>query len=128
VVIAGPAASSTTTGALQVQGGLGVTGAAYHGSVYDNGNRVVSTSSGAGNLTISSTAVTLTATGLGAVTTGAANYTPVITTDAYGRIATIANTAISLPWGQVTGTPTTIAGYGITDGLTTSSTIDGGSY
>ena len=128
VAASGTSSSSTTTGALVVVGGAGISGAVYAGSVYDSGNRVLSTTSGAGNVTISGTSVTLTATGLGAVTTGAANYTAIITTDAYGRIATIANTAISLPWSQVTNTPTTLAGYGITDALSTSSTIDGGTY
>jgi hypothetical protein len=33
--------TSTSTGALQVAGGAGIAGAVYAGSVYDNGNRVV---------------------------------------------------------------------------------------
>ena len=88
----------------------------------------VSDSTGAGNLTITGNVINLTATGPGAVTRGSASYIPVITTDAYGRIASIANTAASIPFSSITSTPTTLSGYGITDGLSTSSTIDGGTY
>jgi hypothetical protein len=88
----------------------------------------VSDSSGAGNLTITGNLINLTAAGPGAVTTGSASYIPVITTDAYGRIASVANTAVSIPFSSITSTPTSLSGYGITDALSTSSTIDGGTY
>ena len=87
--------TSTTTGALRVDGGAGIAGALYAGSVFDNGTRVVSTSSGAGNLSISGTAITLPSTGPGAVTTGSGTAIPVITTDAYGRISTISTAALT---------------------------------
>ena len=87
--------TNTTSGALQVAGGAGIQGAVYAGSVYDNGTRVVSTSSGAGNLSISSGAVTLPATGPGATTVGSATSIPVITTDAYGRVVGLTSSSIS---------------------------------
>ena len=102
VANSGVASTSTSTGALIVTGGMGVSGAAYHGSVYDNGNRVLTSlsSSGAGNLTVSvsapaSTTVALPATGPGATTTGSATAIPVITTDAYGRISGITTASVS---------------------------------
>jgi hypothetical protein len=67
----------------------------YAPGLYDAGNRVVSTSSGAGNLTISGTAVNLPNSGPGAVTTGSATAIPVITTDAQGRISSITTAAVS---------------------------------
>jgi len=106
VAQSGTTSTSTTTGALVVNGGLGVTGAAYIGSVYDSGNRVLSTSSGSGNLTISGTAVSLTITGPGAVTTGSATAIPVITTDTFGRISSISTATVSstLPIAGTSGT------------------------
>jgi hypothetical protein len=94
--------SSTTTGALQVTGGVGVQGALYAGSVFDNGNRVLTSlgSSGTGNLTVSvsapaSTTVSLPTTGPGATTVGSSTSIPVITTDAYGRISALTSSAVS---------------------------------
>jgi hypothetical protein len=107
------AATSTTTGALVVAGGAGIAGALHVGStatitgntavnstlygrgVYDNGVRVVSTSTGAGNLSISAGGINLTPTGPGAVTTGDSASIPVITTDAYGRITAISTQAVA---------------------------------
>jgi hypothetical protein len=100
----------------------------YGRGVYDNSVRVVSTSTGAGNLTISGTGINLTATGPGATTVGSVTHHAIITTDAYGRVTTLANTAISLPFSSLTAIPTTLTGYGITDALSTSATIDGGTY
>lgn len=120
--------SNTAATVLTVGGNTAINSTVYGRGVYDNSVRVVSTSTGAGNLTISGTAINLTAAGPGAITVGSANYIPVITTDAYGRVATLANTAISLPFASLTAIPTTLTGYGITDALSTSATIDGGTY
>jgi len=106
VANSGIASTSTTSGALQVTGGAGINGAIYAGSIFDNGTRVVSTSSGAGNLTISGTAVTLPATGPGAVSTGSATAIPVITTDAYGRISSITTASVSSTLNTAAGTGT----------------------
>ena len=114
-------ATNTTSGALVVTGGAGIGGALYAGSVYDNGTRVVSTSSGAGNLTISAGAVTLPATGPGAVTTGSASAVAQITTDAYGRISSASSVTIAITAQQVSGTIAT-ANVAMYDSVTASST------
>jgi hypothetical protein len=120
--------SNTAATVLTVGGNTAINSSLYAQSLYDSSNRVVSTSSGAGNLSISNGAISLPATGPGAVTVGSVTHHAIITTDAYGRVVTLANTAISLPFGSLTATPTTLSGYGITDALSTSATIDGGTY
>jgi hypothetical protein len=95
VIQTSTASTSTSSGALQVAGGAGVAGALYAGSVYDTGTRVLSTSSGAGNLSISGTAVTLPLTGPGATTVGSGTAIPVITTDAYGRVVALSTSSVS---------------------------------
>jgi hypothetical protein len=113
--------SSTSTGALRVAGGAGIVGALYAGSVFDNGTRVLSTSSGAGNLSISGTAVTLPATGPGVATTGSASQSLTVGTDAYGRISTISAQTIAITSSQVSGTIAT-ANASVYAGLTNTST------
>jgi len=127
------AASSTTTGALQVAGGAGVAGAVYAGSVYDNSNRVLTSlsSSGAGNLTVSvsapaGTTVALPATGPGAATVGSSTAIPVITTDAYGRINYTTTAAVVAPAGTLTGT--TLASGVTASSLTSVGTITSGTW
>jgi hypothetical protein len=124
VAASGTASTSTSTGALVVTGGAGISGAVYAGSLYDNGVRVVSTSSGAGNLTISAGAITLPATGPGASTVGSSSSIPVITTDAYGRIVALTSSAISTSFtASGTSGTTTISGgstlsFASTNGVT----------
>lgn len=48
--------------------------------------------------------------------TGSATVTPVITYDAKGRLTTVTTATIAPPFSAITGTPTTLAGYGITNG------------
>jgi hypothetical protein len=112
VANSGTASTSTTTGALVVAGGAGISGAVYAGSLYDNGTRVVSTSSGAGNLSISSGAITLPATGPGSVNVGSATSIPTIVTDAYGRIVGLTSNSISTSFtvAGTTGTATVSGG------------------
>lgn len=74
----------------------------YAQGVYDEGNRVVSTTSGPGNVTISGNSIALTTFGPGAITSGSANRTQVVTVDPYGRVVTLSNTLISIPGTQVT--------------------------
>ena len=100
--------TSTTTGALVVAGGVGIAGALYAGSIFDNGTRVVSTSSSAGNLTISGTGINLASHGPGATTVGSSSAIPVVTTDVYGRITALStasiSTTLSTAGGSGTGT------------------------
>lgn len=48
-------------------------------------------------------------------TYGSATQTPVITTDAFGRVSGVTNTTITPAFSSITGTPTTVSGYSITD-------------
>jgi len=122
--------TSTGTGALVVAGGVGIAGAVtiggntavnstlYGRGVYDNGVQVVSTSTGAGNLSISSGAISLQATGPGAGTSGSSSLIPVITTDAYGRITAISTQAVA-----ATSAAANVAFYTQTVALTTNQTF-----
>lgn len=47
---------------------------------------------------------------------GSSSQTLVVTVDAKGRVTSIAPVTVAAPWASVTGKPTTLAGYGITDG------------
>ncbi len=67
---------------------------------------------GAGDVT---GVVTLADTGVAAGTYGSATTSPVYTVDGKGRIVSAANVTITPAWGSITGRPTTVAGYGITD-------------
>ncbi len=74
----GTAATSTSTGALRVAGGAGITGSMYAGSVFDSGTRVLrsvtitagSGMSGGGTITNGTGTVTLTNSGVIGITTG----------------------------------------------------------
>jgi len=85
----------TLTG-LNISGNTASTNTLYARGIYDNGVRVVSTSTGAGNLTTSSSAgtINLTTHGPGAITIGSASAVPVVTTDVYGRITALTTTPI----------------------------------
>ena len=47
---------------------------------------------------------------------GSATQVPVFTTDVYGRVVSSTNTLVTPAFASLTGTPTTLAGYGIADG------------
>jgi hypothetical protein len=89
------ASSSNVTGAVTVAGGVGIAGTVYAGEIYDTNRRVVSTSTGAGNLTISGPTITLPFTGPGTTTVGGSTSIPIITTDAFGRISELSTASIS---------------------------------
>jgi phage-related tail fiber protein len=77
-----------------------------------------------------SMALTLAASGVTAGTyNNSATAVSPITVDAKGRVTAI-GTAVSVTpaWTSVSGKPTTLSGFGITDALSTSATIDGGSF
>jgi hypothetical protein len=136
VVANSTASSSTTTGALQVSGGAGIAGAVYAGSLYDNGNRTItvatSLSNSGGDVAVSGAynALSLTLATVNTTTGsfGNATYAPTFTVNGKGLV-TAAGTALVTPaWASITSTPTTLSGYGITDALSVSATIDGGTY
>lgn len=60
-------------------------------------------------------ALTLANSGASAGTYGSATQAPVVTVDAKGRITSVSNITVTPAWGSITGKPTTLGGYGITD-------------
>jgi hypothetical protein len=93
----------------------------------DNLPRVTSVAAGTGLTggTITSTGViALAASGATAGTYGSASMIPTITVDIYGRISSVSATAVAAAWGAVTGKPTTLAGYGITDSVADTRSIN----
>ena len=57
---------------------------------------------------------------------GSSTSVPVITVDQQGRITSISTASgISTAWSNITGTPTTLSGYGITDGVPNTRTVTG---
>ena len=60
----------------------------------------------------------LPASGAVAATYGSGSLVPVLVVNSKGVITSASSTAVTPAWANVTGTPTTIAGYGITDGVT----------
>ena len=84
----------TLTG-LSISGNTASTSTLYARGIYDQGIRVVSTSSGSGNLTISGNGINLTPIGPGAITAGSSSAVPVITTDQFGRIVNMTTTGVA---------------------------------
>ena len=56
--------------------------------------------------------------GVVANTYGSGALVPVLVVNSKGVVTSASSTAVTPAWSNVTGTPTTIAGYGITDGVT----------
>ena len=77
-----------------------------------------------------SMALTLASSGVTAGTyNNSATAVSPITVDAKGRVTAIGTAVTVTPaWTSVSGKPTTLSGFGITDALSTSATIDGGSF
>jgi hypothetical protein len=63
-------------------------------SLFDNGNRVVSTTIGTGNLTITGSNIALTTIGPGTTTAGSATSIPTVSIDPYGRVTGLTATTI----------------------------------
>jgi hypothetical protein len=64
-------------------------------------------------------------TGVGAGTYGAANTIPVISVNSRGQLTSVSTAAISVAFNDITGKPTTLAGYGITDAQPLSDVLTG---
>jgi fibronectin-binding autotransporter adhesin len=103
----GTAATSTSTGALRVTGGAGITGNLYAGGVYTNSlnfangspftsTTLANTSDITANIPSGANAgLSLTATGVTAGNYGSATSIPTIVVDSKGRISSITTNAIS---------------------------------
>jgi len=105
-------AVTTGTGVTSISTGTGLTG-----------GPITST----GTISIANTAVT-------AGSYGSATQVGTFTVNAQGQLTAASNVTMTPAWGSITSTPTTIAGYGITDGVTltgsqtlTNKTISGSS-
>lgn len=66
------------------------------------------------------------ASGAAAATYGSATQSAVVAVDATGRITSASNSTITPAFSSITGTPTTLAGYGITDAALSATTISAG--
>lgn len=91
------------TGNVGVFNSLSIGGPSTSNGIFDNGNRVVSVTSGTGNLTINANSISLTTTGPGANSYGSPTTIPVFSTDIYGRFVSATTTAVNAPAGQIIG-------------------------
>jgi len=106
------ASSSTTTGALQVAGGAGIAGAVYAGSLYDTGNRVLTTATShansGGDVTVSGAynalSLTLATVNTNVGTFGNATYNQGITVNGKGLITGVTTALITPAFSSLTGT------------------------
>ena len=98
-------ATSTSTGAIRVNGGAGITGNLHVGGsvTLTNALTVSNGGTGATSFTVgsilvgdSSSSIKELANTGNAGTYGSASYLPVITTDAYGRVSGVSNTAVNI--------------------------------
>lgn len=94
----GPQGNITAVGTLSgltVSGNTAINSTLYGRGVFDNGTRVVSGSTGSGNLVVSNGGITMATHGPGITTVGGTTSIPVITTDIYGRITSLTSASIS---------------------------------
>jgi len=97
---------------------------------YITANQNITVSGDATGSGTTSMALTLASSGVTAGTyNNSATAVSPITVDAKGRVTAIGTAVTVTPaWTSVSGKPTTLSGFGITDALSTSATIDGGSF
>ena len=96
--------TSKTTGALQVSGGLGVSGNVYAGDVYSNNTLLIKSVTGNTNQLTANVNAGNVFIGLANVnsnigTFGGASQIPVLTLDGYGRVVYSSNVTVNIPAG-----------------------------
>ena len=102
---------SSVTGKPTTLTGYGITDGALAARTITAGTGL----SGGGNLTADRT-IALANTAVAAGSYGSATAMSTFTVDAQGRLTAAGSVTVAPAWGSVTGKPTTLAGYGITDG------------
>ena len=124
------------TGGLTTSANTAINSTLYAQSVYDNSSRVLTTASSfsnsGGDASVSGAynalALTLATVNTNVGTFGNATYSARATVNAKGLVTAVTESKIAPAFADITSTPTSLSGYGITDALSTSATIDGGTY
>jgi hypothetical protein len=124
------------TGGLTTSGNTAINSTLYANEVYDSGNRVLTTatsfSNSSGDATVSggynALLLTLATVNSNVGSFGNATHSVSSTVNAKGLVTAISESKITPAFVDITSTPTTLAGYGITDAVSNSDTIDGGTY
>jgi hypothetical protein len=98
------------TGTPTTLAGYGITDAVPAARTVTAGTGLTGGGALTGNITL-----TLADTAVTPASYGSATASPTFTVDAQGRLTAAAGVTITPAWGSITGTPTTLAGYGITD-------------
>lgn len=115
VVVSTITGNAGTATALQTARSIGHSGDVAGSATFD----------GSANISI---AMTLSATTVTAGAYGSGTAIPTFTVDGKGRLTVAGSVAITPAWSNISGKPTTLAGYGITDALSSSASIDGGTF
>lgn len=102
---------TSITGKPTTLAGYGITDAALAARTISAGTGLI----GGGNLT-ANRSIALANTAVTAGNYGSATTAPTFTVDAQGRLTAAGSATITPAWDNVTGKPTTLAGFGITDG------------
>ncbi|EED65666.1 hypothetical protein SR914_11870 [Comamonas testosteroni] len=109
------------TGKPTTLAGYGITDAALAARTITAGTGLT----GGGDLS-ANRSIALANTTVAAGSYGSATATPTLTVDAQGRLTAAGSATVTPAWGSITGKPTTLAGYGITDGALAARTITAG--